>query len=163
MDHRYHPPPRRSGEPTARLTAPARFEWTRQPGIGPGAAILIPLAGATVIEIGCGGGHNLAHLVAHCGAIGIGVDHDPAKIDRARGGYGHLPGIHFVLTDARTYLKAATPGSADLVVSIFGAFSFTDPLPLLTDAARVLRPGGQLAITLRADDHHDTVVVLRRR
>jgi ubiquinone/menaquinone biosynthesis C-methylase UbiE len=50
-----------------------------------------------------------------------------------------------------------------LVLSIFGAFSFTDPLPLLTDAARVLRPGGQLTITLRVDDRHDTVVVLRRR
>jgi SAM-dependent methyltransferase len=116
-----------------------------------------------VIELGCGGGHNLAHLVAHCGAIGIGIDHDSVKIGRAQGGYGHLPGIHFVLTDARTYLKAATPGSADLVVSIFGAFSFTDPLPLLTDVARVLRPGGQLAITLRADDRHDAVVVLGRR
>jgi SAM-dependent methyltransferase len=163
MDNCDHTPPHRSSAPAARLTAPARFEWTRQPGIGPGVAVLLPLAGAKVIELGCGGGHNLAYLVAQCGAVGIGIDHAPAKIGRARGGYGHLPGIHFVLTDARTYLKAAVPGSVDLVLSIFGAFSFTDPLPLLTDVARVLRPGGQLAITLRADDRHDTVVVLRRR
>jgi SAM-dependent methyltransferase len=163
MDHRYHTPPHRSSAPAARLTAPARFEWTRQPGIGPGVAVLLPLAGAKVVELGCGGGHNLAYLVAQCGAVGIGIDHAPAKIGRARGGYGHLPGIHFVLTDARTYLKATAPGSVDLVLSVFGAFSFTDPLPLLTDVARVLRPGGQLAITLRADDRHDTVVVLGRR
>ncbi|HEY2578082.1 MAG TPA: class I SAM-dependent methyltransferase [Streptosporangiaceae bacterium] len=126
-------------------------------------AILAPPAGATVIELGCGGGHNLAYLVAHCGAVGVGVDHDPAKIDRARAGYGHLPGIRFTLADAHRYFATAAPGSADLVVSIFGAFSFTDPLPLLTESARVLRPAGLLAITLRADDHHDTVVVLRRR
>jgi SAM-dependent methyltransferase len=163
MDNRDHPPPCRSSAPTARLTAPACFEWTRRPGIGPGVALLLPLAGAKVVELGCGSGRNLAHLVAQCGSVGIGIDHDPAKIGRARGGYGHLPGMHFVLTDARTYLKATAPGSVDLVLSIFGAFSFTDPLPLLTDVARVLRPGGQLAITLRADDRHDTVVVLRRR
>jgi len=116
-----------------------------------------------VLELGCGSGHNLAHLAARHGAAGIGVDNDPAKISRARSGYGHLPSIRFTLADARHYLDAATPGSADLVLSIFGAFSFTSPLPLLTATARILRPGGLLAITLRADDHHDTVIVLRRR
>jgi trans-aconitate methyltransferase len=30
------------------------------------------------------------------------------------------------------------------------------------DPAKIRRPGGLLAITLRADDHHDTVIVLRR-
>jgi hypothetical protein len=48
-------------------------------------------------------------------------------------------------------------------MSIFGAFSFVDPLPLLSAAERVLRRGGLLAMTLRAGDHHDAVVVLRRR
>jgi tRNA1(Val) A37 N6-methylase TrmN6 len=33
----------------------------------------------------------------------------------------------------------------------------------LRGAAHALRPGGRLAITLRADDHHDHVVVLIRR
>jgi SAM-dependent methyltransferase len=163
MDHRDHPAPDRSSHPAARLTPPARFEWTRQPGTGPPASILAPLAGATVIELGCGSGHNLAALAARYGVTGTGVDHDPAKIARARAGYGHLPSICFTLADACRYLNAAAPGSADLVLSVFGAFSFTDPQPLLTATARVLRPGGRLAITLRADDHHDTVVVLRRR
>ena len=63
----------------------------------------------------------------------------------------------------RRYLTAAVPGWADLVLSIFGGFSFPDPLPLLTATARTLRPGGRLAMALRADDHHDAVVVLRRR
>jgi hypothetical protein len=52
-----------------------------------------------------------------------------------------------------------------VVLSIFGAFSFTDDArPALTGTARILRPGGLVAaLTLRAGDHHDTVVVLRRR
>lgn len=163
MDHRDHPASHRSGRPPARLTAPARFEWTRQPGTGPPASILGLLNGATVIELGCGSGHNLACLAARYGAVGVGVDHDPAKIRRARSGYGHLTGLRFAFADAHRYLTAARPGSADLILSIFGAFSFTDPLPLLTETARVLRPGGLLAMTLRADDRHDTVMVLRRR
>lgn len=162
MGHRDHQAPDRSSLPASRLTPPARFEWTRQPGTGPSTGTLGNLAGATVVELGCGSGHNLAHLVARHGAAGIGVDSDPAKISRARTGYGHLPSIRFTLADARHYLSAAVPGSADVVLSIFGALSFTDPPPLLTGTARILRPGGLLAVTLRADGHHDTVVVLRR-
>jgi hypothetical protein len=52
--------------------------------------------------------------------------------------------------------------SIDICLSIFGAFSFTDPLPLLTVTSRALRPGGLLAVTLRADNHHDSITVLRR-
>jgi ubiquinone/menaquinone biosynthesis C-methylase UbiE len=95
-----------------------------------------PLTGAKVIELGCGSGHNLACLATHHGVTGIGVDHDPAKISRAHAAYGNLPGAHFTLADARHYLATAQPRSADLVVSIFGAFSFTDPLPLLRGTAR---------------------------
>lgn len=86
MDHSNHPPPHRSSHPAQRLTAPRQFEWTRQSGTGPDPAVLGELARATVVEAGCGSGHNLAHLVARRGAIGIGVDHDPARISRARTG-----------------------------------------------------------------------------
>ena len=117
-----------------------------------------------MVELGCGSGHNLACLVARHAVTGIGIDADPAKISRARARYGHLPAIQFTLAEACRYLATAAPGSADVVLSIFGAFSFTDDArPALTGTARILRPGGLLALTLRADDHHDTVVVLRRR
>ncbi|MGH8900070.1 MAG: class I SAM-dependent methyltransferase [Egibacteraceae bacterium] len=116
-----------------------------------------------MVELGCGSGGNLAHVVAHRGATGIGVDHDPAKIRRARAAYGRLPGIRFVLADAVDHLTSVAPASVDVCLSIFGAFSFTDPRPLLNAASRALRSGGLLALTLRVDDHHDRVIVLRRR
>ncbi len=163
MDDSDHPAPDRSRQLAPRLIPPATFEWTRQPGTGPPTSILGQLRAAVVVELGCGAGHNLACLAARHGATGIGVDHDPAKISRARAGYGHLTGLRFAVADAHRYLTAAEPGSADLVLSIFGALSFTDQLPLLDATARILPPGGHLAITLRADDHHDTVVILRRR
>jgi SAM-dependent methyltransferase len=140
-----------------------RFEWTRQPGIGPAPDLLGVLDGRTVVEIGCGSGHNLAHLVTHRRARGIGIDHDPGKIERAMKIYGHIPGIGFHLGEAADMLSALAPGSIDVCLSIFGALSFSDPGPILAAAARALRPAGLLAVTLRADDHRDQVIVLSRK
>ena len=163
MDYHDQPPPGRSSQPAAHLTPPAQFEWTRKPGTGPGLGVLGRLTGAKVVELGCGSGHNLACLARSHRLTATGVDHDAAKIQRARACYGRLPGLRFTCSDAAQFLDQAAPGSADLVLSIFGAFSFADPLPLLTATASLLRPGGLLAITLRASDEHDQVIVLRRR
>jgi SAM-dependent methyltransferase len=141
-----------------------RLEWTRQPGTGPPTAILGDLAGRTVIELGCGAGHNLAVLASRHGAAATGIDHDPAKVARARELYGLIPGLRVILSDATSYLDTLPVASADACLSIFGAFSFTDqPARLLQAAARVLRPSGLLAVTLRADTAHDTFVLLARR
>jgi len=145
------------------VSAPTELEWTRQPGTGPGTSILGPLAGRTIIELGCGSGRDLAHLVGVRHAIGIGIDRDPAKISRARHQYGHLSNLAFVLGDAAAILISMPPSAADVCLSIFGAFSFSPSGPLLRAAAHALRPGGRLAITLRADDHHDHVIVFVRK
>ncbi|MDX6743803.1 class I SAM-dependent methyltransferase [Actinocorallia sp. A-T 12471] len=162
MDLRHQPPPDRGRRPPSRLI-PDRFEWTRAPGIGPPLSVLGDLTGRRVLELGCGSGHNLAHLAYQHGALAVGVDHDPAKIDRARETYREIPGLSFVQSDATAFLGSQPSGSYDLVLSIFGAFSFTDPLPLTAHSARVLRPGGRLALTLRTTDRTDQVVILLRR
>jgi SAM-dependent methyltransferase len=163
MDRHDRQAPERSHRPPRHLSIPTRLEWTRQPGTGPGTAILGPLAGRTVVELGCGSGHNLAHLVTTRHSIGVGIDHDLPKISRARHLYGHLSKLAFILGDAAAILGTMPPSTADLCLSIFGAFSFSPSGPLLRAAAQALRPGGRLAITLRADEHHDHVVVLIRR
>jgi SAM-dependent methyltransferase len=147
------------------MTAPvrARLEWTRQPGTGPPPEILGDLAGRVAVELGCGSGHNLAVLAARHGATVTGIDHDPAKVARARDLYGDIPGLRVIQADAASYLTALPPASVDACLSIFGAFSFSPPGPLLRAAAHALRAGGLLAITLRASDHHDAVVILARR
>lgn len=139
-----------------------RLEWTRQPGTGPPPAILGNLAGKTVAELGCGSGHNLAVLAARHGATVTGIDHDPAKVARAGQLYGHVPGLQVVQADAAAYLAALPPASVDACLSVFGAFSFSPAGPLLAAAARALRPGGLLAVTLRASDRYDTVVIFTR-
>jgi SAM-dependent methyltransferase len=147
------------------MTAPvrARLEWTRQPGTGPLPEILGDLAGRVVVELGCGSGHNLAVLATRHGAIATGIDHDPAKEAHTRELYGHVPGLQVIQADAASYLQALPAASVDACLSIFGAFSFSPPGPLLEAAAHALRPSGLLAITLRASDHLDAVVILARR
>jgi SAM-dependent methyltransferase len=147
------------------MTAPVRtrLEWTRQPGTGPPPAILGNLTGKAVIELGCGSGHNLAVLARRHGATATGIDRDPAKVTRARELYGHIPGLQVIHADAARYLTDLPAATVDVCLSIFGALSFSPPGPLLEATARALRPGGLLAVTLRASDHHDTVVILTRR
>lgn len=140
-----------------------RLEWTRKPGTGPPPGILGDLQGRIVVELGCGSGHNLAALAARHAAIVTGVDHDPAKVARARELYGHLPRLQVVEADAAGYLATLPPATIDVCLSIFGALSFTtDPAALIAQAARVLRPGGQLGVTVRDSDDSDAVVILHR-
>ncbi|MEV1241831.1 class I SAM-dependent methyltransferase [Nonomuraea sp. NPDC049750] len=165
MDLRHLPPSHRSRTPPPRLTVRGRFEWTRANGVGPPPDVFGDLAGKRVIELGCGSGHNLAHLAAYHHAEAVGVDHDRHKIERARSFYGEHPGLAFVRADATSHLRSLPPASVDLCLSIFGAFSFlepTEPGPLLTATARVLRPGGRFALTLRATDTTDLVLIYTR-
>lgn len=145
------------------MNPPERCELTRVPGVGPDARLLGDLSGATVIEIGCGSGHNLAHLVTHHDAVGTGIDHNPAKIHRAHTLYGHVPGLQLIHGDAEHELRRRTPGSIDVILSIFGALSFTSDLrPLLRACSHALSSRGRLLVTLRADDDHDQVTLLKR-
>ncbi len=162
MDHRYLQTPRGSRRPAERLKVRDRFEWTRALGVGPPLSVLGDLAGKQAIEVGCGGGRNLAHLVVHHGCRAVGVDHDLTQIERARSLYGTIPGLAFVHADAATYLHASLPASADFCLSIFGAFSFADPRPLAAGVARVLRPEGLLALTIRGTESTDLVLILAR-
>lgn len=142
--------------------APTRFEWTRRPGVGPDLTVLGELAGRTVVEIGCGSGHNLAHLVSQRHAVGIGIDRDPVKIERADSLYRHLPQVAFRLGDASELVATLPAGSIDVCLSVFGALSFSDPRPILAAVSTALRPGGLLAVTMRVDDERDRVTVFAK-
>jgi SAM-dependent methyltransferase len=130
---------------------PDRMYWGRRPENGPGAEVLGVISGQRVIEIGCGPGHHLAHLVARHGAAGLGIDVAPAQVQRARSTYGHLTGITFTSAEATAFLTATT-ATFDIVMSVFGALSFTDPGLLLPAIRSRLSPRGILAFSVR-DDH----------
>ncbi|MCX4750015.1 class I SAM-dependent methyltransferase [Kitasatospora sp. NBC_01287] len=141
-----HATARLAEAPPGPLEAPARMEWTQQRDIGPGAEILgTDLAGRRIIELGCGPGHNAAHL-AQAGARVIGVDSSAGQIRRALAHYGHTG----ALFHRGTALSHLTRGSVplDAIVSVFGAIGLTEPAPLLNAASRRLTPGGVLAFSV---------------
>ncbi len=103
--------------------------------------------GARVLELGCGPGHLAMRLVRDFGLEVVGLDLDPAMIERARAGAGRLAGETrpgFVVGDA-----AALPfpdAAFDLVVSTLSLHHWTDPAGASTEIARVLQPGGRVLI-----------------
>ncbi|MEU7913949.1 class I SAM-dependent methyltransferase [Microbispora bryophytorum] len=156
-----HARQRQAVEPALPAAAPSRMYWTPELDGGPGAEILGHLACARVLELGCGAGHHLAHLVGVHGATGIGVDISERQIERARTRYGHLPGISFVAADAIKFLEASCH-SYDVCYSVFGAVGLTSPNVLVPLIAWVLRPGGVLAFAVphpRRSDRGSTLLL----
>lgn len=100
------------------------------------AALDLP-AGARVLDLACGTG-DLCRDAAHVGLRPIGVDLSVGMLAAAR---ATAP---LVLADA---LALPVPdGNVDGVVSGFALRNFTDLSVFLEECARVLRPGGRVAL-----------------
>lgn len=121
--------------------------WTPWPGSGPGRDPLGDIGGLTVVELGCGNGHNAAAF-AYGGATVTGIDRNPTKIEQARRRWPGVPRLRFEHAEASAYLAVLTV-PVEVVCSIFGALSFNPTGPLLDSIATRLRPGGRLAIAAR--------------
>ncbi|MEV0124967.1 class I SAM-dependent methyltransferase [Streptomyces sp. NPDC050703] len=127
------------------LCVPARMEWTSRPGTGPGAEILGPdLRRKRLLELGCGPGHNAAHLATRYGAQVTGVDLVGLQVRRARSYYGRLNNLTFVAGHALHYLQASNE-HFDAIYSVFGAIGLVTPELLLPAIVQHLRLGGTLA------------------
>jgi demethylmenaquinone methyltransferase / 2-methoxy-6-polyprenyl-1,4-benzoquinol methylase len=95
-------------------------------------------AGDLVVDVGCGTG-DLAALAAAAGARVIGVDVAPTMLAHARG-----RGAALLRADAAALpLRGAT---AHAVTCGFALRNVVAIPPVLAEAARVLRPGGRLAL-----------------
>jgi SAM-dependent methyltransferase len=98
-------------------------------------------AGMQILDLACGPG-LVAGAARGRGAVPIGLDFSAVMIALARAAH---PGIRFEEGDAE-----AVPfpdGSFDAVVANFGIHHVPDPVRALTEARRVLRPGGRMAFT----------------
>ncbi|WP_256641650.1 class I SAM-dependent methyltransferase [Streptomyces murinus] len=134
--------------PAEPLSVPARMEWTTRPGQGPGAEILGPdPRGKRLLELGCGPGHNAAHLATRHGAHVTGVDLVGFQVRRARSHYGRLNNLAFVAGHALHYLQASDE-QFDAIYSVFGAVGLVAPELLLPAIAQRLKPGRTLAFSV---------------
>ena len=113
-----------------------------------------PAPGALVADVACGDGATLGVLTGR-GLLAVGVDVEPRAVARARrraaavvGDAHHLPLVS---------------GAYDGVVCECSVSTFAEPGRALSEMARVLRPGGALAMTdvvLRRDLAPDDVIAV---
>src|SRR5262245_49320797 len=106
-------------------------------------AILGDVAGADVLEFGCGGAQwSLA--LARDGARVVGLDQSRAQLAHARA-LMRAADVDFPLVCASGERVPLAAESFDVVFCDHGAMSFCDPYRSVPEVARVLRPGGRLA------------------
>jgi SAM-dependent methyltransferase len=98
-------------------------------------------AGTRLIDVACGPG-RLTRAAAERGVTAVGCDLAPAMLDLARRGN---PGVTFdeASADALPYADAA----CDAVVCAFGMGHFPEPERVAAEFARVLAPGGAVALS----------------
>lgn len=98
--------------------------------------------GKDVLELGCGTAYFSAWL-ARRGARPVGVDPTPAQLETARAMQAKH-GLEFPLVLAPAEAVPLPDASFDVALSEYGASIWADPYEWVPEAARLLRPGGEL-------------------
>jgi SAM-dependent methyltransferase len=105
--------------------------------------VLPELSGRDVVELGCGTAYFGAWLKRHGARRVVGVDITPAQLATARR-LNEETGLGLELIEANAESVPLPDASFDLAVSEYGASIWCDPYLWIPEAARLLRPGGEL-------------------
>jgi SAM-dependent methyltransferase len=100
------------------------------------------VAGKDVLELGCGTAYWSAWL-ARRGARVVGLDNSGKQLESARC-FQQEFGLAFPLIHASAEEVPIPDARFDLVLSEYGASIWCDPYRWIPEAARLLRPGGEL-------------------
>ena len=100
------------------------------------------LEGKDTIELGCGTGY-VSSWLARRGARPVGIDLSKEQLATARRLQAEH-GLSFPLHEGNAEKLPFPDASFDLAISEYGASIWADPYRWIPEAARVLRPGGQL-------------------
>ncbi len=138
-------------ELAARHVAPAERGWVQdEPTWGiwavPESDVhMLPddLVGKDVIELGCGTAY-VSSWLARRGAKVVGIDNSEVQLATAKR-LQQEHGMDFPLHFGNAEEVPYPDESFDIAISEYGACLWADPYKWVPEAARLLRPGGQLA------------------
>jgi SAM-dependent methyltransferase len=100
--------------------------------------------GARVLDIACGTG-NVTIPLARRGAVVTGLDMTPHLLEEARG-RATREGLRIRFDEGFAETLPYADASFDVLVSMFGIMFSPLPATVASEMARVLRPGGRLAL-----------------
>lgn len=106
--------------------------------------LLDPIAGKTILDVGCGDGELAAEL-ARRGAVVTGVDADPAIIAAARRRAG-IEHVELRLIEAKAEALPFEDASFDRILAVATLCFVPDAARAANEMTRVLKPGGRLVI-----------------
>jgi SAM-dependent methyltransferase len=101
------------------------------------------VAGKAVVELGCGTAYISAWLARRGARSVVGIDPTPAQLataDQLRREIGPWIGLVRAAGEA----VPLRSGAFDVAISEYGAALWADPFAWIPEAARLLRPGGEL-------------------
>jgi SAM-dependent methyltransferase len=107
--------------------------------------------GIDAVELGCGTGY-VSSWLARRGARPVGIDNSPAQLETARR-FQEEFGVAFPLHLGNAEETPFEDASFDLAISEYGASIWCDPYRWIPEAARILRPGGELAFLVNGTVH----------
>jgi SAM-dependent methyltransferase len=107
------------------------------------------VTGMDVVEIGCGTAYVSAWLRRAGARSAVGIDPTPAQLASAVA-LGRRYGPVVPVVQAAGEAVPLRSGSFDLAVSEYGAAIWADPYQWIPEAARLLRPGGELVFLANA-------------
>jgi SAM-dependent methyltransferase len=106
------------------------------------------LDGRDSIELGCGTGYVSAWL-ARRGARPVGIDNSESQLASARRFQAEF-GLEFPLHHGNAEDTPFPDACFDLAISEYGASIWCDPYRWIPEAARLLRPGGELVFLVNS-------------
>ena len=134
----------------AEFVEPGRLAWASpEPRWGifripESLARILPaeLEGKDAVELGCGTAY-VSSWLARRGARPVGIDVSSAQLSTARAFQMEF-GVRFPLVQADAERVPIRSESFDVAISEYGASIWCDPYRWVPEAARLLRPGGEL-------------------
>lgn len=127
---------------------PGRRNWAGDPSWGiwkiPESEVkLLPdVEGKDTLELGCGTGY-VSSWLARRGARPVGVDNSPKQLESALM-FQREFNLRFPIILGNAEAVPLPDASFDLIISEYGASIWCDPYRWVPEAARLLRPGGEL-------------------
>ncbi|HEX4131427.1 MAG TPA: arsenite methyltransferase [Pirellulales bacterium] len=105
--------------------------------------------GEVVVDLGCGGGLDVLLAASKVGSTGraIGIDMTPEMIALARRNANKIAARNVEFYEATIERLPLADGSADCVISNCVINLASDKMAVFHEIARVLRPGGRLAVS----------------